>query len=369
MTCCSRGEEGKMIVKSSEEGTGNYAYACARVKARKSKLLPRETYPRLLNMELPQIGRFIGEGQYRKEVDELASRYSGVDLIELATYLNLARTYTAILGFTRGDLRGMVRHYLNRWDVWNFKTVLRAKIYGASWKDVADEIIAAGAFEMSTFQEIFNSTTTEEMAATFMRSTPRTEYDSVLQRILRRGGPVPLADMENALDQEYYRLLLKSIPSDERADRFFLEYVRMEIDVLNLKTLFKLKWEKIGGEKASDLLIPGGALLAGSTLGRLAASDDYEKFLAELRTTALFEPVRTSAPDVPNLASLNRVLRDLDMHLMTRAMQFSHLYPLSVLPVIDYLLRKKTEVDNLRVVARGKQSGLPDETIRSLLVM
>ena len=67
-----------MVFKGSEGGTGNYAYACARVKARKSQLLPRETYPRLLNMELSQIGRFMGEGQYRKEVDELASRHSGV---------------------------------------------------------------------------------------------------------------------------------------------------------------------------------------------------------------------------------------------------------------------------------------------------
>jgi V/A-type H+-transporting ATPase subunit C len=39
------------------------------------------------------------------------------------------------------------------------------------------------------------------------------------------------------------------------------------------------------------------------------------------------------------------------------------------LPIIDYRLRKKIEVDNLRSIARGKQSGLPEEDIRSLLVL
>ena len=83
---------------------GNYSYACARVKAKKSLLLEKDNYPKLLMMDLNEIGRFLGETQYKEEMTELASRYDGVNLIELGTSRNLARMYTQVLSFTTGDL-------------------------------------------------------------------------------------------------------------------------------------------------------------------------------------------------------------------------------------------------------------------------
>jgi V/A-type H+-transporting ATPase subunit C len=104
-------------------------------------------------------------------------------------------------------------------------------------------------------------------------------------------------------------------------------------------------------------------------LRKLAAAEGFDGFLSELGGTRIFEPVREPAARSRAAGSLNDVLLALDWHLMATARRFSHIYPLSVLPVIDYLLRKKTEVDNLRTVARGKQSGLHEDEIRSLLVL
>jgi V/A-type H+-transporting ATPase subunit C len=42
---------------------------------------------------------------------------------------------------------------------------------------------------------------------------------------------------------------------------------------------------------------------------------------------------------------------------------------LSILPIIDYLIRKKNEVDNIRIIARSKESGLDAELIKKLLVV
>ena len=39
------------------------------------------------------------------------------------------------------------------------------------------------------------------------------------------------------------------------------------------------------------------------------------------------------------------------------------MYPLSVLPIIDYMIRKKIEVDNIRIIARGKARASLMETI------
>ena len=54
---------------------------------------------------------------------------------------------------------------------------------------------------------------------------------------------------------------------------------------------------------------------------------------------------------------------------MKEASTFSHLYPLSIIPIIDYMLHKENEVNNIRIVARGIDAGLDKEIIKGLLVI
>ena len=75
---------------------GNYAYIVARVKSKKAALLKDDAYSKMLLMSLPEISRFISESGYQKEITELTGKYSGVDLIEHATYINMARLFRSI---------------------------------------------------------------------------------------------------------------------------------------------------------------------------------------------------------------------------------------------------------------------------------
>ncbi|MCG7844258.1 MAG: V-type ATPase subunit, partial [Methanomassiliicoccales archaeon] len=126
---------------------GNYAYVTARVKAKKSLLISKDNYPKLMLMDLNEIGRFLGETQYQVEMTELATKYDGVNLIELGTSRNLARVFKDIFKYSKGDLRNLLERYLMRWDIWNIKTVLRGKYYGASVEDIQEDIVAAGKYD------------------------------------------------------------------------------------------------------------------------------------------------------------------------------------------------------------------------------
>ena len=52
-----------------------------------------------------------------------------------------------------------------------------------------------------------------------------------------------------------------------------------------------------------------------------------------------------------------------------QAKKFSSEYPLSVLPVIDYMISMEIEARNIRTIARGLESGLDKETVKQLLVI
>ncbi len=77
-------------------------YVCTRMRVRKSKLLPREEYMRMLNMSLPEITRVIEETSYKQEIDELGTTFKGIDRIEVALSWNLAKEYQRILKITPG---------------------------------------------------------------------------------------------------------------------------------------------------------------------------------------------------------------------------------------------------------------------------
>src|SRR5213083_866657 len=143
--------------------SGNYPYVTARVRAKKAALLSPDVYERMLQMEIPQIARVIGEGAYKAEVLALASKASGVDLIELATSRNLAAVFTQIIGFSEGELRQMIGWYLDRFDVQNIKTIVRGKRFGASSSEIEEDIVAAGSMRESFLRSLIELPSLDEV--------------------------------------------------------------------------------------------------------------------------------------------------------------------------------------------------------------
>jgi len=54
--------------------------------------------------------------------------------------------------------------------------------------------------------------------------------------------------------------------------------------------------------------------------------------------------------------------------LLEYSEKLSNRYPLSICPVLSYILAKEREVENIRAVARGREAGLPVEEIEEELI-
>ena len=347
-------------------GKGNYAYACTRVKARKSFLLASDTYSRMLVMDVHEMGRFLGESQYREEVAKYSPRYSGAGLVEVAVTRNLANTYSTILGFTTGHLRDMVGNYLKRWDSFNVKTVLRGKITNVRSEELMDTLVPAGAFSeeylksmvlMPSLQEIMDTLSAEPSLAL----TPELVREVVDSK--------RLAPLEDHLDQNYYYDLLKVIEPTKSADKLLRDFVRREVDVTNLKVLLKLKAERIPEDKIVKYIIPGGLEFGIDKLKSLAGTEGLAPLIEELEKSSMYGDIKPALEQFKTDKKLSGITIALDRALIGTSEKFAHFYPLSVLPIVNYLVRKKVEVDNIRIIARGKESGLSTKVIENLLVM
>lgn len=347
-------------------GSGNYSYATARVKTRKAFLFPRETYLKLLQMDVPEISRFIGESKYKEEIDELATKYSGIDLLEYALNLNLARDFGRIMSFCEGELRLLIGAYLNRWDSWNIKSILRGKSFGASEEEIRETLVPAGSLGMQKLNELVKKNTiadvVEGLAGTMFYKPLMSAMDEYNRTHL-------LSAFENALDRAYYAYLMSLDLPNTKADEMFITFIRHEIDFINLRSLFRLKKESVEHDKIVDYMIPGGFRYKMDDLRKLAQAPGYNDFLTMLKEYPGWDELAPAIQKSQETGSLNPVEIALRKKLNAYGDKISHLYPLSVMPILGYIVRKNTEANNLRIIARGKESHLSDEIIKNQLVI
>lgn len=338
----------------------------ARVKAKKSLLISKDNYPKLMLMDLNEIGRFLGETQYQVEMTELATKYDGVNLIELGTSRNMARVFTDILGFSKGNLHGILERYLMRWDIWNIKTVLRGKYYGASPEDIQEDIVVAGKYD-EEFIKILISL--EDVEAVLKELSTREVLEIPDEVVDRYHETKTLAPIEDYLDKLYYQEVLACVKCRDKPEKLFKQFLRKEVDVTNLMTLMKLKREGLTPSNPGEYFIDGGEELDTETLVRLVKLENMDRLINELTKYSFYADIKDALEGMKKTGTLSPVSLAMQRHLLKQSQKFSHIYPLSVLPIMDYMLRKKQEVDNIRIIARCKESDLGPDQIKKLLVM
>jgi V/A-type H+-transporting ATPase subunit C len=144
---------------------GSYIYVCTRLRVRRSSLVPREDLLRMLNMDLPEMIRFIGETGYKREIGELATVCAGtdLDLLEMALSWNMAKEFQKILEIIPEGLYGFTSAYLRRWDIQNVINILRGKNQGMKSGKIKEVLIPAGDLDREFLDRLLAEDTVEKV--------------------------------------------------------------------------------------------------------------------------------------------------------------------------------------------------------------
>jgi len=338
----------------------NYIYACTRMRVRRSRLIPREDYLRMLNMSLPEIIRFIGDTSYRPEIDELGTSFSGIDLVEEALSWNLAKEYQKILELVPGDLKYFSLSYLRRWDIQNVVAILRGKMQGVYPGKIKEVQVPAGKLDKVALDRLL----TEESPERVVEALKSERFYPTLEKEI--GGAMEtgsFAHMENELYKGYYARLIEDAKGGVKGGNIFLKYIQLEIDMRNIQTLFRLRTGHVQ-EDVRDMMIPGGTF----SVDELQL-DDRDEFIDALKRRVKMVPLLNALEEIRRMSALHEIEVALTRVQLDQMERISKRYPFSVLPVIVYLEEKKYEVANLRALARGKEAGIPGERLKGYLVM
>jgi V/A-type H+-transporting ATPase subunit C len=345
---------------------GSYIYVCTRLRVRRSSLLPREDLLRMLNMELSEIIRFIGETGYKREIAELSTACSGadIDLLEMALSWNMAKEFHKILEIVPEGLRVFTSAYLRRWDVQNVINILRGKAQGMSSGKIKEVLIPAGDLD----REFLDRLLAEDSVEKVVGALSGVRFAHIIEGVFTAGiTDETLMTLENELIKHYYEDLAAVAGSRVKRGKFFLDWLRMEIDFKNIQTLFRLREFREKGDILSLMIPQGGIPMA--DLVRLNGIEDRGEFIDELRKKAVHEPLQAALEDLRKAQPLHEVEIALTRALLHQMSFMAKMRPFSIYPILSYLEEKKYEVANLRILARGKKVNLPSEEIKRYLVI
>jgi V/A-type H+-transporting ATPase subunit C len=343
---------------------GNYAYTATRAKAMKSHLIKEDDYNKMLQLSVSELAHFASEAGYSKEITELGDKMMGVDLVEHATYRYMANTFKSLLQGAQGELYILLAAYLQKWDNWNVKVILRGKSYGLSVEDIRVDLVPAGNLGAEELDKLVSMETTEEILTSYCKME---SIDLPQELLTGYKASSVLGPIEDYLDKQQYIRLIRVIPRTSLPTSMFSDYIRREVDFRNLSTIMKLKVEGITGDKVMEYIIPGGKQLDDKLARQLADIKTFQELLPELAQFDFYEYVKeTLESDKPTLRQIDH---DVRKYRMAEAKKFSQEYPLSILPAIDCMIQMENEAKNIRTIARGIESGLDRDTIRGLLVI
>ena len=346
--------------------SSNYEYVIARVRSRRASLFDDDDYRKLVRMGTSGIARFMEETEYGTEMNALGARYSGSDLVEYALNRNLAKHFDDLLEWSQGALYNYIARYLRKFDVWNVKTVIRGLYSGAESADVEDDLIRAGEFSESRIDALLAAGSIEEVVESL--------DDTVFGESLAAAYGVyeqedVLVPLENAVDRAFYETLLEGLPSNPELDSatgLYVEFLRTEVDFRNLRNALRLAHSGADIDPA-EYYIDGGKLFDEQSLAQLAT--DVEGLVNAVRDSSYGDDLDQALNDLDEAENLIEFERALDSALLEYADKLSSRYPLSVCPVLSYVLAKEREVDNIRAIARGREAGLGPEEIEQELVI
>jgi len=345
-------------------GPAPYIYVSTRLRVRKAKLLAPEEYQRMLNMGLPEIIRLIGETEYQKEVDELGTSFEGIDLIEVALSWNLAKEYQRVIDLAPGSLKEFTVAYLGRWDIYNVLTILRGKTQGMTEGKIKEVLIPAGSLDRVILDRLLGEETCERVADALKGWKL---YPTVAAEITEGCAIGSFAKLENELYKQLYSDLLQIARRGVKGGSQFLKFVQLEIDVKNIKTLFRMRGDGYD-EDAREFFIPGSSF-SPEELQQMNQMSNRNEVIDAIQGRIKAKPLLTALEDLRTEKSEQEVDAELTRTQLDRMEQLSKINPFSIHPILVYLEKKKHEVFNLRAIARGKESRLSSETIAKYLVI
>ena len=215
-----------------------YDYGNARLRAMKSRLLPRRELDVLVETGSPQ-GLIVAltKTAYRKPVEAALARTSGMDCIAEALRYDLINTLGKVKIFFNEQAGDVVTIVLRTYDIHNLKAILRGLSKQAATGEILSTLLPIGELKDHVLAELASSPSPR--AAIDVLASQGFLFAHPLFKLRAEHPGAGIPDMELALDRWFYQEVYQYLQSNPRAGSVLLSAMQLEADLTNLLTVLR----------------------------------------------------------------------------------------------------------------------------------
>lgn len=325
----------------------SYEYGVARVRVLETKLLTRERIERMVDAPSAEEAlKVLSETSYAPLVAELGSPYEYDEL--LSKEMNRVREFIDEIS----PDSAITDLFFLKYDFHNLKVLLKSRYLS----DQDGELPLA---QMGTIPVEILKKGVEEPESGLLPNFMADAIKKVDQACVLRVDPQKI---DTLLDIAMYDYIFEVCR--RKRNEFALRYFKMQVDLLNIRSLLRAKRLGQGLDFLKEMLIPYGSLDL-SFYGH-AMEQAYEQLVKEMDATPYGKVVAEGVQDFLRTGTLTAFERLMDDYLLNyvKALRYN---PFGIEAIVGYLLAKENEVKLIRIIMVGKINNLPAEKIRERL--
>ena len=235
----------------------DFGYLNARIRVRRSRLIPEGFFLEALSLNFPELVNVLGESVYAPDLtgDSLTD-------IDRAVTVHFGRTVSDLPRLVSGKARETVALLLMEADLANVKMILRGKALGWSAEKTMG-YLGGGTLPEGLYSAMVEAPDAPSLAQVL--SLP----NHLLAKALREASRAShdLLEMELSLDRTFYKAAFRR--TQELHEPLLADFIRFEVDALNVATGVKLSTAGYEGE-TDRYFLQGGRCVGLSLFRRLA---------------------------------------------------------------------------------------------------
>lgn len=241
--------------------------------------------------------------------------------------------------------------FLYPYDYHNLKVIMKSEYLGI---DADDALVDTGSIELKMLKYAVKerdfSSLTENMEAALKE---------IIETFPKTNDP-QLIDV--VFDKYCYEEMLSS--AEKTKSDFIIDYIKLQIDAINLKTYVRLKKMKKSWDFFTKVFLRGGKI--SEQVFIKSYDEPFEKFAEQLSAYGFKEIFLEGTESLEETGMFTTLEKLLDNKLIQHIKNAKYV-PFGIEPLAGYLIAKDNEIKIARIILAGKLAGISPELIRERL--
>ena len=346
-----------------------YDYGNTRLRARLSELQPIEKLESWADLNsIDSLISALTKTSYKESIEKALTFAHGYECVNQAMKFSSAEILEDLMRFYQGEEQEMIKMIFFRNDLQNLKAIFRGVLHGTPLDQVTSAFSHMGTISEPILNHLVRSESLAELInhmALFQLpvSQPLLELRSARESLSS-------ADIELAMERWYFHEIGKMLAGRSENVHILRQFYQIEADIINLNTVLRFIGSNIGhdviGEQLSEFLIDAG-FLGKARMLTISKLHNIENLIKSLLGTRYGPFLKAGLDCYQSTRLLSEFENQLRMYSLNWAARLPRLHPLGIGVALGYVALKRSEIKNLRWIAKGIISGFEPIYIRENL--